>query len=272
MPDFNKLIHAKYGVPQYSEYLSHEGILGMKWGVRRFQNPDGTLTEAGKKRYRSSNEDKEKSELVKALKRGSDEELKNTPQFKAAVEELRGAYQKSQDAEAQANKQEYDWYMNWYEKRPKGIIDIDKDDYPEDTKEYMKYARKYAEHLAKEYGDGSEKDVKNYLWCVVNDDLDGGETFKMYLEDHPKLKKQVDDDIAKAHNLREEYYDKLHKCATQYISDKTNKKVKIKINRGISSIKMKPVDAFASKVTSELLKEYYDETRGEAYKEPEHRW
>ena len=32
-------------------YLCHHGIKGMKWGIRRFQNPDGTLTEAGKKRY-----------------------------------------------------------------------------------------------------------------------------------------------------------------------------------------------------------------------------
>lgn len=31
--------------------LYHYGILGQKWGVRRFQNKDGTLTEAGKERY-----------------------------------------------------------------------------------------------------------------------------------------------------------------------------------------------------------------------------
>lgn len=33
------------------DYLAHFGVKGQKWGIRRFQNPDGTLTEAGKKHY-----------------------------------------------------------------------------------------------------------------------------------------------------------------------------------------------------------------------------
>ena len=36
--------------------LMHYGILGMKWGVRRYQKKDGTLTAAGKKRYDKENQ------------------------------------------------------------------------------------------------------------------------------------------------------------------------------------------------------------------------
>lgn len=36
--------------PTSFRYISHHGILGQKWGIRRYQNKDGTLTEAGKKK------------------------------------------------------------------------------------------------------------------------------------------------------------------------------------------------------------------------------
>lgn len=47
----------KKGEPGHGSFLMHHGISGQKWGERRFQNEDGTLTEAGKQRYR-----KEKAE------------------------------------------------------------------------------------------------------------------------------------------------------------------------------------------------------------------
>jgi len=39
---------------RYNNELYHHGIKGQKWGVRRFQNPDGSLTLEGRERYGSA--------------------------------------------------------------------------------------------------------------------------------------------------------------------------------------------------------------------------
>ena len=42
---------AYYITTKNDEYLAHYGTKGQKWGVRKYQNEDGTLTDAGKERY-----------------------------------------------------------------------------------------------------------------------------------------------------------------------------------------------------------------------------
>lgn len=67
-------------------YIYHAGIKGMKWGVRRYQNKDGSLTPAGKKRMRlrakrsvdsdSFHEDYKKAHDKKSVSQMSDQELR----------------------------------------------------------------------------------------------------------------------------------------------------------------------------------------------------
>lgn len=54
--------------------LSHWGIKGMKWGQRRYQNKDGSLTPAGKKRYDSMSED---ARVASSLKQKSVKSMSN---------------------------------------------------------------------------------------------------------------------------------------------------------------------------------------------------
>lgn len=56
MNDFREFSKAyndylQHGLPYAEDYIYHHGVKGMHWGIRRYQNPDGSLTAEGKARY-----------------------------------------------------------------------------------------------------------------------------------------------------------------------------------------------------------------------------
>lgn len=69
----------------FDDELQHWGIKGQKWGQRRYQNPDGSLTPAGVKRY---NKEKEALKKEKAKVKAEEKVLANKKKTQAKIDKL----------------------------------------------------------------------------------------------------------------------------------------------------------------------------------------
>lgn len=74
-----------------SDELTHWGIRGMKWGIRRYQNKDGTLTAAGKKRYNEEVEKLKAEAKVVKNRKATQAKLDKLAAKRKAIEEEKEA-------------------------------------------------------------------------------------------------------------------------------------------------------------------------------------
>lgn len=78
-------------------FLSHHGILGMKWGIRRFQNKDGSLTSEGKKRYSEENESM--NQKISARTKESFEKMRNSASTDEEKDKRINSWERARDTD-----------------------------------------------------------------------------------------------------------------------------------------------------------------------------
>ena len=150
--------------------LAHHGILGQKWGIRRFQNEDGSLTEAGKRRVARQESYRRGRDISNDYYTAYDkkmEQLRNRStvyqHHKKANNQLENLYDLDENGKSKSDssqisdfrklQQTYAQQSHWNHDQEMKLMDS----------EFREKAEKYAkkEVIAK-YGDDYVKDLKHY--------------------------------------------------------------------------------------------------------------
>lgn len=92
----------------YNTELFHFGVLGQKWGIRRFQNPDGTLTEAGKRHY---SKDTHKADIIYEV-RHPERMLGVEAHRQYKINQYQSEIEEIKDTSYADNRDDYEEYVN----------------------------------------------------------------------------------------------------------------------------------------------------------------
>ena len=91
-------------------YLAHHGIKGQKWGIRRYQNPDGSLTAEGERRYGS----------IEKFHKSKDYRKYRKEQYKTNISKLQKQTDKDLEQKQIANEKANQYYKEQYHNIRKG--------------------------------------------------------------------------------------------------------------------------------------------------------
>ena len=209
--------------------LIHYGVKGMKWGVRRYQNKDGSLTPEGQKKYAKV--------VGKNIKRSSN--FINVQKNIANTDEMNRLYNK---AEIQNSK--------------KKIRDLEKvqDDFYSNQKLLQKYHKILAKETSEKYGIDYDKALFGY----ERDDWDQGDSFDRYLKDTGRYEK-YHSDMTKAHD---EYHSACKKAVESYLGQHGKERVTIKepiLKTNMGTAYLESTFSVQDFLTSTLESKYWDD-------------
>ena len=148
-----------------SDFIKHHGIKGQKWGVRRFQNKDGSLMPAGRKRY--GRIDKANMLSIRMDRNISENDRMTATYGMKSKKELKKTAERWSKREAEWNGEEYSKAKakEQYQKLRKEIADLDKK-YPNHnegkSEKQLKLEEKYMSKgvAPKEAADAARKRLK----------------------------------------------------------------------------------------------------------------
>lgn len=175
--------------------LMHFGVLGMHWGIRRYQNPDGTLTAKGKERIRKQQE-KNYKDLNEGVIEGK---IKESPALKRVARET---YSNSKELQSARNAM----YKSFVQSKSK--------EYDRNSDRFFDIASEYIKEHDMRYDDQGASCLGAVFYCMSK-----GQSPKKVHDDHWKTVDNFSDACKKAaKDALGEYGDKPLK----YFKDDTN--------------------------------------------------
>lgn len=146
-----------------NEYLAHHGIKGQKWGVRRYQNSDGTLTALGKRRASNKDIKQYEKSVYKSVNNEFDKKYGgdlNT--LKTKADKKYDAYVKkhgllSEDDDAEAFWEDYDKRHRIYDKASDMYDDYNALEYKIDMEKGREVSNRMVERFGQERMDKFKK-------------------------------------------------------------------------------------------------------------------